>query len=112
MNPPTSGPAIMASDITAAMMPWYWPRSRGGTRSPMIAMALTIRPPAPRPWSARKAMSCAMPLAGPPSISEPAMPQSAEPIMKMTMEARKMLFLPYRSPILPQMGVETVVPST
>jgi len=29
--------------------PWYFPRSRGGTTSPMMAWARTIRPPPPIP---------------------------------------------------------------
>ncbi len=49
MVPPTSGPAIIASAITPAIMPWYLPRSRGGMRSPMMAMTPTMSPPAPRP---------------------------------------------------------------
>ena len=57
MVPPTSGPPIMATAITPAIMPWYRPRSRGGIRSPMIAITPTIRPPAPRPWTARKPIS-------------------------------------------------------
>ena len=60
MVPPTSGPPIMASAITPAIMPWYLPRSRGGIRSPMIAMTPTIRPPAPSPCTARKPISCPM----------------------------------------------------
>ena len=51
-------------------------------------------------------------VAGPPSIAEPAMPQSAEPTRKITIEVRKTALRPYRSPSLPQIGVETVVPST
>jgi len=40
------------------------------------------------------------------------MPARTEPMRKTTIEVRKMFFRPYRSPILPQSGVETVVPST
>lgn len=40
-----------------------------------------------------------------------AMPLSAEPIRKMTIEVRKEPFRPYMSPILPQMGVEAAVAS-
>ena len=40
------------------------------------------------------------------------MPHSAEPTRKITIEVRKMVLRPYRSPSLPQIGVETVVPST
>ena len=103
MHPPTSGPATVATAITAAMYPWYRPRSRGGTRSPMIAIAPTSRPPAPSPCSARNPISCAMLCAA---------PDSAEPIRKITIEVRKMLLRPYRSLILPHSGVETLVPST
>ena len=31
--------SIIASDMTAAVIPWYRPRSRGGTRSPIPARA-------------------------------------------------------------------------
>ena len=40
------------------------------------------------------------------------MPHSAEPIRKITMDVMKTALRPYRSPSLPQIGVETVVPST
>ncbi len=102
MVPPTSGPPIMASAITPAIMPWYLPRSRGGIRSPMIAMTPTIRPPAPRPWTARKPMSCPMSCA---------MPLSAEPIRKITIELMNAPLRPYMSPTLPQIGVEAAVAS-
>lgn len=102
MAPPTSGPPIMARAITPAIMPWYLPRSRGGIRSPMIAMTPTIRPPAPRPCIARKPISWLMSWA---------IPLSAEPIRKITMEARKTPLRPYRSPSLPQIGVEAAVAS-
>ncbi len=78
----------------------------------MIAIAPTSRPPAPRPCSARKAISSAMPLLAPPSIAEPDMPDSAEPTGRSTIEVMKTFLRPYRSPILPHSGVETVVPST
>ena len=86
--------------MTPAIMPWYLPRSRGGIRSPMIAMTPTIRPPAPRPWTARKPISCPMSWA---------MPDSAEPIRKITMDVRKTPLRPYMSPSLPQIGVEAAV---
>jgi hypothetical protein len=37
-------------------------------------------------------------------------PDSADPIRKITIEVRKMFLRPYRSPIFPQSGVDTVVP--
>ncbi len=100
MVPPTSGPPIMANAMTPAIMPWYLPRSRGGTRSPMIAMTPTIRPPAPRPWIARNPISWPMSWA---------IPLSTEPIRKTTMDVRKTPLRPYMSPSLPQMGVEAAV---
>ncbi|MGX1223581.1 hypothetical protein RKD42_004840 [Streptomyces ambofaciens] len=100
MVPPTSGPPIIASAMTAAIMPWYLPRSLGGIRSPMIAMTPTIRPPAPRPWTARKPMSWPMSWA---------MPLSAEPIRKITIEDMKTPLRPYMSPSLPHSGVEAAV---
>ncbi len=60
----------------------------------MMAMALTMRPPAPRPWMARKAMSSPMPPEVPPSRSDPAMPHSIEPTMKMAIDARKIVLRP------------------
>jgi hypothetical protein len=79
MKPPSDGPPIMATAMVAAIMPWYRPRSRGGIRSPMIAITPTIRPPAPRPCNARKPMSCPMSWAT---------PESAEPARKITIDAR------------------------
>ncbi len=100
MKPPTSGPPIIASAMTPAIMPWYLPRSRGGIRSPMIAMTPTIRPPAPSPWTARKAMS---------SFIDCDRPDNAEPTRKSTIEVMKMPLRPYMSPSLPQIGVEVAV---
>ena len=70
----------------------YLPRSRGGTISPSVAIAPTIRPPAPRPWIARKVISSAI---------EEERPDSADPARKMMMAAMKNFFLPYMSPSLP-----------
>ncbi len=103
MYPPASGPATMATAIIAAMYPWYRPRSRGGTRSPMIAIAPTSNPPAPSPCNARNPISCPMVCAA---------PDSAEPARKTTIEVRNTPLRPYRSPTLPHSGVETVVPRT
>ena len=47
--------------------------------SPMIARASDIKPPAPMPWSARKAASWYI---------ESAMPQSTEPTTKTAMANR------------------------
>jgi len=60
--------------------------------SPSVAIAPTIRPPAPRPCSARKAMSSAI---------DWDRPDSAEPIRKMMIAAMKNFFRPYMSPSLP-----------
>src|SRR5262245_3329338 len=69
----------------------------------MIAIAPTTRPPAPRPCKARNPIN---------SVMLCAAPDSAEPARKTTIDVTKMPFRPYMSPILPQSGVETVVPST
>ena len=70
--------------------------------SPTIACAPTIRPPLPRPCTARNAMS---------SIIEVLRPDSTEPIRKMTIAAWKKIFRPYWSPSLPHSGVDTVAAS-
>ena len=101
-TPPSSGPPIMASDMTATKYPWKRPRSRGGTRSPMIAITLTISPPAPRPCTARNAISSAM-------LCDS--PDSTEPTRKTAMANTNRFFRPYRSPSLPYSGVEMVVAS-
>src|ERR1035437_8966673 len=70
--------------------------------SPTIAWAPTIRPPLPRPWIARNAISSTM---------EWLSPDSTEPTRKITIEAWKKIFRPYWSPSLPHNGVEPVVAS-
>ena len=60
--------------------------------SPSVAIAPTIKPPAPRPWMARKAISSAM-------VCD--RPDNADPARKMMMAAMKNFFRPYMSPSLP-----------
>jgi hypothetical protein len=69
----------------------------------MIAIAPTTRPPANKPWSARKPMSWVM-------VCDA--PARAEPTRNPAIDVRKMFFLPYISPIFPHNGVDTVVPRT
>src|ERR1700710_2727085 len=52
-NPPSSGPITVVTPKTAPRAPWYLPRSRRGTMSAINAVAVTVRPPAPTPWTAR-----------------------------------------------------------
>ena len=92
----------LATPKTAPNAPWYFPRSRGGTMSPTMAWASTIRPPPPTPCSARNAISSLM-------LRES--PDSAEPIRKMTIAAMNRYFRPYWSPSLPHTGVVAVVAS-
>lgn len=66
--------------------------------TPMMEMAPTMRPPAPSPWTARNAMSWFMSWAS---------PESTEPARNTVIEQMKLPLRPYRSPSLPQMGVET-----
>ena len=69
----------------------------------MIAMALTIRPPAPSPWTARNVMSSAIDWDS---------PAAAEPARKITMAAMNSLLRPYMSPSFPYSGVVMVDAST
>ncbi len=91
-QPPSSGPATDDTAKAAPMIPMYLPRSRAGTMSAMIACARIMRPPPPRPWIARAAMSAGM---------EPASPPTIEPAMKIEMAAMKRCLRPMRSPSLP-----------
>jgi hypothetical protein len=70
----------------------------GETISAMIAWASTINPPAPRPWTARNAMSCSI---------ERDRPLSAPPTRNSTMANWNSRLRPKRSPSLPYSGVET-----
>ena len=67
----------MIAGIMTPIIDCTLPLSRGGTRTPMIASAPTIRPPAPSPCTARKAMSWPM------SCDRPA---SMDPARKITIE--------------------------
>ena len=98
-KPPISGPITLVTPKTAPKKPWYRPRSRGGTTSPTMVWAPTMSPPPPMPCSARKMIS---------SVIVWDSPASTDPIRKMTIAAWKNIFRPYRSPSLPQSGVETV----
>ncbi len=69
----------------------------------MVAIAPVSRPPAPRPCSARNAMSWSI---------ECARPDSAEPTRKMMIAITSQRLRPYRSPSLPYSGVVTVEAST
>ena len=98
-KPPSSGPATLATPKTAPNRPWYLPRSRGGMMSPMMASARAIRPPPPRPWTARPPISIGIDWAA---------PAIREPIRKMTIASWNMGRRPRRSEILPHSGVEAV----
>ena len=90
---------MLAAPKTAPNSPWYRPRSRGGTTSPMIAWVPTNRPPPPSPWIARKAMS---------SVIVWLSPDRMDPTRKMMIAAWKNPLRPYWSPSLPHNGVEAV----
>ena len=77
----------------------YWPRSRGDTMSPMVAITPTIRPPAPSPCSARNKISWSI-------VCE--RPDSADPIRKITIAVISQRLRPYWSPSLPYSGVVIV----
>ena len=80
IQPPVVGPRIEATPNTAPVRPCQRPRSDGGTRSPIVAIASGISAPAPRPWIARARMSC---------VIEPAVAPTTPPAMNSTMPAMK-----------------------
>ncbi len=98
-SPPSSGPSTLVAPKTAPNRPWYRPRSRGGTRSPTMAMESTISPPPPRPWRNLKAISSGMFRAS---------PHSTEPARKITTAVWNSRFRPYWSPSFPHSGVPAV----
>ena len=69
----------------------------------MIAMALTIRPPAPSPWIARNMISSAI-------VWD--RQASADPARKITIAVMNSRLRPYMSPSLPYSGVVMVEAST
>ncbi len=73
------------------------PAWEGGSMTPMMEIAPTMRPPAPSPCTARKAMSCPMSWAS---------PESTEPARNTVTDQTKLPLRPYRSPNLPHRGVE------
>ena len=72
--------------------PWYLARSRGASMSPMMARGSDIRPPAPRPCTARNAASM---------IMEVEKLLRIEPVMKMLMLRMNSGRRPNRSESLP-----------
>jgi hypothetical protein len=98
-NPPSSGPATLETPNTAPNMPWYFPRSRGGMMSPMMASASAMSPPPPRPCTARPPMSISIDCAA---------PAMSEPSRKMMMASWNIGRRPRRSEILPHRGVDAV----
>ena len=107
-QPPSSGPATEETPKTAANIPWYLPRSRGGITSPMTARARDIRPPPPRPWTARPAIMTLIPGTLRKSAISGEKPQISEPIRKTTIAAWNIGRRPRMSEILPQSGVAAV----
>ncbi len=89
----------VATPKTAPIMPWYLPRSRRGTTSAISAIAVTMRPPAPNPWTPRHTIR---------KVMLPDRPHRKEPLMKTMAEIWKISFRPKRSPNLPTRTVATV----
>jgi hypothetical protein len=89
----------VATPNTAPIAPWYLPRSRSGMTSAISAIAVTIRPPAPMPCTARQAIS---------SVMLVARPHRNEPVMNTIAETWKTTLRPNRSPNLPTSTVATV----
>jgi hypothetical protein len=64
-----------------------------------MAIACVNRPPAPSPWNARNPMSWPM---------LPAVPDRPDPARNAASAIWNSRLRPYRSPVLPHCGVETV----
>ena len=62
---------MTAKPKTEKRSPCHFPRSAGGKMSPMIAWAIGIIAPAPRPWIVRNAISWSIVRACPHSIEPP-----------------------------------------
>ncbi len=65
----------------------------------MIAKAIAIKPPAPRPWTARNPINW-------PMFCD--RPDNADPTKNTTIAVWNMILRPYRSLILPYSGVDAV----
>ena len=98
-RPPSSGPSTVVTPNTAPSAPWYLPRSRSGMTSAISAVAVTARPPAPRPCTARQAIS---------QVMLPANPQNADAPTNRPAETWKTSLRLNRSPNLPASTVDTV----
>ena len=81
-----------ATPKTAPITPCHLARSRGEKRSPTIAIAVDIRPPAPIPWNARKRINWSI-------VCD--VPQSSEPIKKTERAKIRIGLRPYISESLP-----------
>ena len=81
--------------MTLPSSPEYRPRSRGLIIAAIAICTRACRPPRPRPWSTRQAMSVSTDCESPASI---------EPTMKMMMASWSSSFLLNRSESLPQIG--------
>ena len=64
-----------------------------------MVKVITIKPPAPSPWMARKAMSW---------VIDWDIPARTDPIKKVTMANWKTIFRPYMSDTFPYRGAEAV----
>ena len=100
MNPPSSGPPMVANAMMPPTMPMYLPRSRGETMSATTICTSAIRPPAPSPCTTRIEISISV------LCEKPAMTVPITKIARATCSSTLRLV---RSASLPQMGVETAV---
>jgi len=91
-RPPRSGPATAETPNNAPIGPMYLPRSRAGMMSAMIACDRIIRPPPPRPCTARHTTS---------SPNDCENPAPADASVKRPIEKRNGQRRPHRSPNLP-----------
>ncbi len=102
MRPPSAGPTIALTPHTLLKTPCIRARCRGSKISPTIVKAMGCTAPAPRPWIARKMMSCSM-------LAE--RPHSIDPPTNSPSPARKSGFRPRVSARVEKIGTVVVAVS-
>ena len=96
---PMAGPTTAEAPQTPEKRPWILARCSLSKTSPRIVNEIGWTAPAPRPWIARKRISC---------VIEPAKPHSIEPPTKRASPVMKMGLRPYMSASRAYSGTVTV----
>ncbi len=99
MNPPRSGPTMVATPNTIEARPMTLGRSSRVYMSPIVVCATGMRAPAPTPCSARQSTSMSI---------EVERPQSTDATRNRIMPMRKIRLRPYMSDRRPQTGMVAI----